>query len=125
VPRYKFPNAPVIELATIIRSSLPPANGAAVNPDDSLDIPEFLRRTSLNAPLRLGGLLETSAGQEKHRQHELAAVMQARHFLPLLPFQASDCVKEKIVLDGKKSQTGRRRRDRIRASRKSLQQNRI
>jgi hypothetical protein len=50
---HKFPNAPVIELALITRSSVPPANDTAVNHDDSLDIPEFLRRTSLNAPLRL------------------------------------------------------------------------
>jgi hypothetical protein len=43
---YKFPGAPVIDLAPITRSSPPPANDTAVH-DDSLDIPEFLRRRSL------------------------------------------------------------------------------
>jgi hypothetical protein len=43
---YKFPGGPVIDLAPITRSSPPPANDTAVH-DDSLDIPEFLRRRSL------------------------------------------------------------------------------
>jgi hypothetical protein len=42
----RFPDAPVIDLAPITRSPPPPANDTAVSHNDSLDIPEFLRRTS-------------------------------------------------------------------------------
>jgi hypothetical protein len=57
---YKFPDAPVIELAPAPPRPLP-KNGESnginrVAPDGSLGIPEFLRRTPLNAtspiPLR-------------------------------------------------------------------------
>lgn len=49
---YRFPGAPVVDLAPITRSFLPRANDNAVSHDGSLDIPAFLRRTSLKAPLR-------------------------------------------------------------------------
>jgi hypothetical protein len=44
---HKFPGAPIVDLAPIAPPSLPPANDdSAVNYGESLDIPEFLRRTA-------------------------------------------------------------------------------
>ena len=88
----------VIDLAPITRSSPSPANDTALS-HDSLDIPEFLRRTSLNTPSCAWRCRQEPSRRGRLRTH---ARSFAAEFLPTRPSVTLRFLKRKnLVWTGK------------------------